>query len=184
MLNCREFSTEASHFSYFSSAKIKATTRGKMLSNTLHHLPRVQLTPQPKSANILIVDDDVDSAILLESIFRQYGCDTAYALNSAEAKKRICSGKADIIILDWMLGEKILADQVILQSIQTIEKFANLKNQLKNHKMKIISYSSLSETELKLPESIYFQHVDHWQKPIERSLLVHKTICLMNHFHF
>jgi CheY-like chemotaxis protein len=147
--------------------------------------PRIHTDLHPlKHANVLIVDDDVDSAILVESIFRQFGCETTYALDSVEAKKQIISGKADIIILDWVLNEKTRADQVLLQSIKFIEKFNSLKKHLQNHKIKIISYSSLNENELELPKSLYFEHFDHWQKPIGRTDLIHKTSALMNTFNF
>jgi len=110
---------------------------------------------RPKTTNVLIIDDDIESAILMDSMFRQFGCTTTCTLEFNDAPKRISSGKADIIILDWMLGERMMADKVLLESIHIIDKFKSLRSQFCQHKTKIISYSSLREEQLSIPESKY-----------------------------
>jgi CheY-like chemotaxis protein len=137
-----------------------------------------------KPVHVLVVDDDVDSALLVLSIFKQFGCHTTCALNPSEAKKRISSGLADIIILDWKLSDTVMADIVLQESIQFIDRFAPLRNRMRNHKAKIISYSSLRDKDVQLPLNQYFEHVDHWQKPISRSGLIHNTAFLLQDMGF
>jgi DNA-binding response OmpR family regulator len=139
---------------------------------------------EPKVANVLIIDDDIDSAILMDSMFRQFGCATTCTLEFQDAPKRICAGKADIIILDWMLGERVMADRVLLESIHLIDKFKSLRSQFCQHKTKIISYSSLSEDQLKIPSNRYFEHFDHWRKPMGRHELVHRANALLQSVSF
>jgi CheY-like chemotaxis protein len=128
-----------------------------------------------RNTNVLIVDDDVDAALLVASIFWQFGCNTAFALDQHEAQRRIIDGKADIIILDWKLGEQAQADHVLRQSIKTINKYMSLRERLTQHKAKIVSYSTLTDSAIHLPESHFFEHLDHWQKPMGHRDLIRRT---------
>ena len=128
---------------------------------------------------VLIVDDDVDAAVLVDSIFHECGCNTVHALDGQEAQRLISAGKIDLIILDWHLGENLTADQVIARTSVFIHKFDSLENKFKNHKPKIISYSSEPSTVIRLPESQYFEHIGHWQKPMKRPELIHRAITLL-----
>lgn len=134
--------------------------------------------------HVLIVDDDVDAALFVASIFRQFDCGTTFALNVEDAKRRIVAGKADVIILDWQLSEKICADEVLTQSIRVIEKFSVLRNQLRRSKPKIISYSSSDEVDIHLPNSQYFEHLDHWKKPMNHRDLIQRSLKLLEGLKF
>jgi CheY-like chemotaxis protein len=134
-----------------------------------------------RNTNVLIIDDDVDAALLVASIFWQFGCNTAFALDTHEAQRRIIDGKADIIILDWLLGERAQADQVLAQSIKTINKYTNLRTRLSHNRAKIISYSTLKDSAILLPKSQFFEHMDHWQKPMGHNDLIHRTQNLLKH---
>lgn len=128
-----------------------------------------------RNTHVLIIDDDVDAALLVASIFWQLGCHTTFALDIHEAQRRIIDGKADIIILDWVLSERSMADQVLNRSIKTINKFLPLRQRLSQHRAKIISYSSLESSQIRLPESQFFEHLDHWQKPMGHRDLVRRA---------
>jgi CheY-like chemotaxis protein len=132
-----------------------------------------------RNANVLIVDDDIDSAILMDSMFRQFGCNTTCTVEFQDAPRRISAGKADIIILDWMLGERVMADKVLLESIDMIDRFKSLRSQFCQHKTKLISYSSLHADQLHIPDNRYFEHFDHWRKPMNRHELIHRANMLL-----
>jgi len=122
------------------------------------------------------VDDDIDSALLVESVFAHLGCRTACSLTSVEARKKICSWKADVIILDWVLGPTD-AKGVVNQCIKVIDKFG--VNGVRGHKPKIITYSSLALSEIDALENPYFEHLDHWKKPISQRELLTRSLALL-----
>lgn len=132
-----------------------------------------------KPINVLVVEDDIDSAILVDSLFRNLGCQTTCAVDPFEAKKFMVNHKADIIILDWQLGNNIMADDLLFYSIKTLNKFSNSQYNPDAHKIKIVSYSSLPAGAIYVPKSPYYVHVDHWQKPINRFELIRRTTELL-----
>jgi len=134
------------------------------------------LTKHPRRVpNILIVDDDVDSALNMDSMFRPLGCNVEIALDPNEAQRKISSGKADVIVLDWLLDTRTSADQVVARAIHLLEKFGT-----PHHLARIITFSSLNASEVKLPFSPYYVHADHWQKPLRRPELTRKTQSLLS----
>ena len=126
--------------------------------------------------NVLIVDDDADSALLIESVFAHLGCQTECTLNPAEAKKRICSQKADVIILDWVLDECTDAKKITDHCQQIFDKFGS---QRAGRKPVIVTYSGLRESEIDLLKSPYFDHLEHWQKPISHQELLRRSLVLL-----
>lgn len=133
----------------------------------------------PKALNILIIDDDVDTALQVQSIFAHLGCETICTLDWNEARKKICSLKPDIIILDWMLDNHIDGGDIVRQCNRTFEKFAGERRTRALHPSKIITYSSLLESEIDLPSTPYFDHLDHWQKPIQQRDLLLRALRLL-----
>lgn len=137
-----------------------------------------------KVINVLIVDDDVDSALAIDTIFKRFGCNTTFAFDCNEARKKISSGKADVIVLDWLLDHEIKADQIVRQSVRFIEKFDGLKRRLHRKPPKVITYSSLKNSNISFPKNDYFVHHDHWQKPIMYSDVTKKTFNLIESMSF
>lgn len=147
-----------------------------------HHLTLTDKHPH-RIANILIVDDDVDAAMAVQKTFGQMGCNIEFALDASEARRKIISGKADIIILDWMLDHRISADEIIAGAVERMRRFGGGRNG-HSHRIKVVTYSRRPDTEVSLPESIFFEHVGHWQKPIRYPELIRKTLTLMNRMGF
>lgn len=132
-----------------------------------------------RPANVLIVDDDVDSALQVKSVFSHLGCETTCSLGWLEAKKKMCSLKADIIILDWILDRHIDAGDIVRQCAQTFSKFGwDEKRRLWN-RPKIITYSSLDEADIQTLENPYFQHLAHWKKPVTQRELLNSALHLL-----
>lgn len=135
-----------------------------------HHQTREDKYPR-RIPHVLIVDDDVDCALAMEKIFRELGAVVTFALDPNEARRKISSGKADIIILDWVLNHSTSADEVMEQAVRMLQRFST-PGQPNADKAKIVTYSGLTDVEITLPESPYYQHMDHWQKPLRHTDLV------------
>jgi len=133
--------------------------------------------------HVLIVDDDIDSALKVETIFHHLGCQTTCALNWNEARKKMCATKPDIIILDWLLDHEVNAAQVIKHCSKTFSRFDRKTNYRTQNRPQIITYSSLTDAEIDVPESPYFDHLDHWQKPIPQRELLVRALGLLNQLH-
>lgn len=137
---------------------------------------RPQLT-EDGPANILIVDDDVDSALLVRSIFGRLGCDTTCSLTAKDARKRIAAGKSDLIILDWRLDQQWDAGvllQVIAERLDRIGAPPGTRR-----RSKIVTYSSLGAAQIGTFDSQYFEHVEHWQKPLKQRDLLSSALGLL-----
>jgi CheY-like chemotaxis protein len=133
------------------------------------HVPRV-----------LVVDDDVDAVLTIGSIFREFGCEISFALDSQQAQRKMSSGKPDIVVLDWLLDAKTSADWVVAQAVHRLEKFNPPDHLAQIHKCKIITYTSLERPDVALPESPYYIHLDHWKKSLTRPELVRKATSLLS----
>ena len=141
----------------------------------------VEKSPQwTRAAKVLMIDDDMESILAIETIFRQFGCYITYATEEKEASKYISSGKADIIILDWMLNKGTL----IYKSLRTIKKFKSLRHKFLFNRPLIITYSTLNRDRLCLPETNFFTHIDHWKKPLSYKEILTKTSALLNYYGF
>jgi len=125
------------------------------------------------AAQVLIVDDDVDSANLVESIFSRLGCETTCIFSSLDAKEQICAVKADIIILDWMLDHRLEAGRLVNQCARLFDKLGDHGE--RGSKPKIITYSSLNQIDMDLPENPFFEYFDNWKKPLDQRELLAKA---------
>lgn len=132
-----------------------------------------ETTPR-RAPRVLIVDDDVDSVLFVGSIFSHLGCETAFSLNAVEARKRICAGQSDIIILDWCLDRQIEAASVLDQCSRIFAKYGET-----GRKPRVVTYSSLNASEIELAASPYFEYFGHWQKPIGRNELLMQALSLV-----
>ncbi len=125
-----------------------------------------------RPVRVLIVDDDVDAALLIDSVFREKGCETRLALTVQEAREMIARMDSDIVVLDWRLSKDVNADSVLTESIAKLEaKQENVDIIVP----KVVTYSNLNDSEIQFPESKFFDHVGHWKKPINYSELSNKT---------
>ncbi|MBS1969990.1 MAG: hypothetical protein JSU04_06760 [Bdellovibrionales bacterium] len=121
--------------------------------------------PPPR---VLIVDDDVDLALAMQTALTDLGYHVDVANKHENLHHTIAEGNADYIFLDWKLDNNVTAGQVMEKTNMLIDKFADLRHKFEIHPPRIVTYSSLDCTETLLPESgkHYFKHIDHWQKPM------------------
>jgi CheY-like chemotaxis protein len=121
--------------------------------------------PPPK---VLIVDDDVDLALAMQTALTELGYQVEVANRYENLHHKIAEGNADIIFLDWKLNNDVTAGQVMEKTNMLIDTFSDLRHKFEIQQPRIVTYSSLDCTQTLLPPSgqRYFRHVDHWQKPM------------------
>ncbi len=128
---------------------------------------------------VLIVEDDLDVANATESIFKQLGCKTIVSDGHDGASHKMSFQDVDFIVLDWMLGNNLSADELVKKSTRIINAFKDLKSRFQHQHAKVITYSALDKSKIHLPDSEYFDHLDHWQKPVNYSELARRASDLL-----
>jgi CheY-like chemotaxis protein len=113
---------------------------------------------------IMIVDDNIDSAVLVDTMFRHLKCQTHSVLSWKQAKNEIFAINPDLIILDWLLDRDVTAADFIKNCTQTLDRFPPRSRRFWNPRTKIITHSSLKENQITPLQNIYFEHLDHWTK--------------------
>lgn len=141
------------------------TSNGDLIQNST---PQISLktVAHKHTPTVLIIEDDMDIAAAMESIFKQLGCKTIVSDGHDGASHKMSFQNVDFVVLDWILGENTYADQLVKKSARIIDSFDDLKTRFKDHNVKVITYSALDHSKVKLPENQYFEHLDHWQKPV------------------
>ncbi|MBC7753625.1 MAG: hypothetical protein H7Z71_05255 [Moraxellaceae bacterium] len=132
-----------------------------------------------KSPTVLIVEDDPDVAMATESIFKQLGCKTILSDGHDGASHKMSFQDVDFIVLDWMLGDNLSADQLVKKSTRIIDAYKDLRSKFHNQHAKVITYSALDRSKVQLPQSDYFDHLDHWQKPVNYTELTKRASDLL-----
>ena len=124
---------------------------------------------------VLIIEDDAEVALATEQIFKQLGCETTISDGHDGTQYRMSFQNYDFIVLDWMLGDNLLGDQIVQNSVNVIDLFTDLRSRFEKHQPKIITYSVLDRPQVQLPKNDYFYHLDHWHKPAKYSDLAVKA---------
>jgi hypothetical protein len=141
-----------------------------------------QAPPSPAyGLKALIVDDDVDLALSMQSALSQMGFRTEVAFGYEDLHRKIVSCDADFIFLDWKLNGGVNAGQVVEKAIRLIETFGDLREKFNLQRPRIVTYSALERAEIALPAagSRYFTHFDHWQKPLQFHEVVERASNLL-----
>lgn len=132
-----------------------------------------------QAPTVLIVEDDPDVALATESIFKQLGCKTILSDGHDGASHKMSFQDVDFIVLDWMLGDNLSGDQLVKKSTRIIDAYKDLRSKFHNQHAKVITYSALDRSKVHLPESEYFDHLDHWQKPVNYTELTKRASDLL-----
>ena len=119
---------------------------------------------------VLIIDDDTDSILPIDAIFRMLGCETAYAIETEDAQQKIASGRFDIVVLDWYLDTKT-GREIIEGALKRMSEDAQNHYFASPYRARVITYSALRHCEVSLPENNVFEHHGHWRKPINLASL-------------
>lgn len=140
------------------------------------------LLPRRK-LRILIVEDDLDSLILMSRVFQKFNCDVYQSASIDEAYMHINENIPDVIILDWMLNDDSGQDFIRLCE-QKIERYHDMHQNFSYLRPKIITFTGVKNPALKISGNNYFEHFDHWPKPFRYNEILDKTFDLINHIDF
>lgn len=140
----------------------------------------IKMNSSNKKISTLIIDDDIDSLIPVDSIFRKYGCKVEQAMNFLDASRKIKDSKTDLIILDWNLGE-LSGGKLIEQCANAIAADEYLSNKFKLNPVKIVTYSGEELKDISFSDNMnpYFKHVGHWNKKEMYSAIEEKAVRMM-----
>ncbi len=108
---------------------------------------------------------------LVEATFRELGCEVEFAFDIHAAQHKISSGRADIIILDWMLNSPCECRSYTRAGYSFVGKIQAPASSFANY----YPFQRLDAAQVRLPESLFYTHADHWQKPLRRQDLARKT---------
>jgi CheY-like chemotaxis protein len=128
-----------------------------------------------KPAKVLIVDDDVDAALLVEQVFSRLGCATTTSLTGREAQAQICSTSPDVIILDWCLDRNTEASRILSDCARIFSRFGS-----RRAPPKVVTYSSLKAHEIEVIQNPYFKYWGHWEKPIAPAEMLERVLALLD----
>lgn len=131
-------------------------------NGTIENLPPV----------VMIVDDDVDTALATELMFKQLGCRTHVVCEPADMHRKISFEAPDLIILDWNLDRGLHGDDVVERAGRLIDAFSDLRARFGSAPPKVVTHSVVDMEQIEVPRSDYFLHLDHWQKPLKHEELV------------
>ncbi|MGE0525496.1 MAG: hypothetical protein AB7G93_00070 [Bdellovibrionales bacterium] len=129
-------------------------------------------SPESRVPIVTIMDDDLDTALAAELLFKQLGCQTRVVGEPAEMPRKLSFEETDLIVLDWKLGETVRGSDVIERANRLIDAFSDLRGRFGQTRPKIVTHSVLGVNEIQMPPSGYFHHLDHWQKPLPFAELV------------
>jgi CheY-like chemotaxis protein len=160
----------------------------KMLQRQIREWHRTRFASAPvvpmidaAPVQVLIVDDDIDMALAMQEALNQLGCETEIATRHEDLHRKIIFSDADYILLDWNLNDKVTADRVVAKAVRLIETFSDLRQKFTAHKPRIVTHSVLDREHVALPQSghDYFEHLDHWQKPVPFTEIIERASGLL-----
>ena len=118
---------------------------------------------------VLIIDDDTDLANISARQFQRNGFEVKVATTHDAAIPELIQGGYDLILLDWLLDAEFQGDDLIRSAVQGFEDAFGLRDTESLKPIRIISYSSFGADQIIMPTSEYFNHLAHWQKPMQPS---------------
>lgn len=131
--------------------------------------------PTTKRPQVLIVEDDIDVALLIEKAFVDAGCRTKRndGLNSAHLE--MAFGDYDIVVLDWSLGQTLTAREVVSRADRLINLFPDLRAKFAEFQPIVLTESVLGAEKIDLPQCSYFAQFEHWKKPFDLSTIARRS---------
>lgn len=142
--------------------------RKNRFESEAHFPPIFNSAASSYAPRVLIIDDDEDIANLMDEALRRLGCETEIVLQYEDLYRKIAFSDAEFIFLDWKLNNNVTADSVMQKTTKLIDRFSDLQKKFSENRPHIITHSILDRNEITLPKSgrCYFDHLDHWQKPL------------------
>lgn len=145
--------------------------------------PFTPALPTPRDPRVLIVDDDEDLALSLQTALADIGVQAEIVTQHEDLHRKIIAHPVDFILMDWQLNGAVTADQVMERTSRLIDAFSDLRDRFSSARPRVVTYSVLDRDEIALPRSgnKYFMHIDHWQKPMPFHEVVERASALFIH---
>lgn len=129
---------------------------------------------------ILLVDDQPEAINPLKVILANYDCKLVTITSSFEARIQQYLNQADVIVLDWNLGETT-GLKVIENCTRWISQFSSLDLRLRRSKTKLITLTGENaRPQFSMNTQKYFAHIDHWSKNLDFFRLKTQTLNTLN----
>lgn len=108
---------------------------------------------------VLLVDDSLESRILVRNMFQDetYSIDTA--INGFDAVNKMGETQYDLVILDWNMPRRDGKE-----TLKVMEALFKNKVNENSAKIPLVLYTGVSLSNIDLPSITYFQLIDHWNK--------------------
>lgn len=119
-----------------------------------------------KIYNVLIIDDDLDSANIVAREYKKFGLNVSISVDYKNAIKKIIKNRYDLVVLDWLLDEGHMGDEILKYADNHLTLEQRQNRESKTNHTKIISFSAFDRSFIRVPLLNYFMYHDHWQKPL------------------
>jgi CheY-like chemotaxis protein len=120
------------------------------------------------SIRVLIIDDDIDSAVVTASAFTTAGWQTDVATTPARALDYLSYGSPSLVILDWVLSPALNGGDLLQNAILAL----STREKSRAEPVPVVSLSSSPPQTINFDDSEYFKHMEYWQKPIQLNDMV------------
>jgi CheY-like chemotaxis protein len=125
----------------------------------------LQLVPLSSQKRVLLIDDQPESILSLNMILNKLGYQTTIVFDGFAAGRLLTQRRFDLVIIDWNMPG--LNGGECLSFIDT-----NLYLERdKRRPVPYITFSGMGESNISIPETVFFKHVGHWKKPMSISAL-------------
>ncbi len=145
----------------------KASSKIKWKANSMPQFIDDKPEAINKKSKIIIVEDDIDAVCPVSKALKKTNSNISYCMSGAEALEVIPIIMPDLIVIDWHLGD-MNADEVL-------KKLDGLIFNEDVKPARLITYSSLKESEINLKSLKCFDHIAHWQKPLTMNQIKYKV---------
>lgn len=117
---------------------------------------------------VLLVDDDPISVKLIETCFRQQGCETMITTSGMDAVRSLEKMDCDLLVLDWLMPD-ISGRDVILKTAQNLDGRDHVK-------IPVLTYSVYGNQDIEFPQTEHFTRLGHIKKSMPYKHVKNKTI--------
>jgi CheY-like chemotaxis protein len=146
------------------------------VTDYLPHNPNLTVSKAKKERvpRVLIVDDEISSIRIIESLLQKLGCETNSAMNGQDAVEKIVSQPYDLLILDWMMPD-MTGGEALKRAEELNSNVPSLDYQWSALRLPVVTYSGFVSKRTDIPECKHFRFIDHWKKETPYAQLLYQT---------
>jgi len=119
---------------------------------------------------VLIIDDDIDSALVTAQAFAEVGCRAQIATTPDRALDYLTYDPPGLVVLDWVLSPALNGHDLLQSAALTLAGDSGKHHA--NGPLPVVSLSSTPPQSICYADSKYFRALEYWQKPFQLHELV------------